>query len=333
MLEPHQRHQGQPRDADALRGRRAGATWSAELDHVFRDEMLENHVEELVQLWDGRNRVHQQHGELHAVRPAPRRAAQGQRSFPATRRTGAACCSPSRTSPSARRRGRGSPGARPMRAASSSTRRCRSGSRISRHQDLLDEVRERGINDFRVFTDVHPEFVRRCMSEIRVLDVNRHTLEMFGAPDTTTLLKRLERSLPRRDGAALQGAADRPVGRQALPAARGRELHARWQRAARPHAVLGAARPRGRLVAGAGRADRHHGAQEGRGLSRVSRQARRADQALQPILLCRRAEPAGAQGPLPRHHHHGRPERPEGRRTTGSAMPRAMRCCAASARC
>ena len=33
---------------------------------------------------------------------------------------------------------------------------------------LLDEMRERGIDDFRVFTDVHPEFVTRCMSEIRV---------------------------------------------------------------------------------------------------------------------------------------------------------------------
>lgn len=30
---------------------------------------------------------------------------------------------------------------------------------------LLDEVRSRGISDLRVFTDVHPEFVSRCMSE------------------------------------------------------------------------------------------------------------------------------------------------------------------------
>ena len=44
---------------------------------------------------------------------------------------------------------------------------------------------------FRVFTDVHPEFVVRCMSEIRVIDVNRHTLDMFGAPDKAALLARL----------------------------------------------------------------------------------------------------------------------------------------------
>ena len=48
---------------------------------------------------------------------------------------------------------------------------------------LLDEARQQGIRDFRVFTDVHPEFVDRCMSEIRVIDVNQHTLDLFHAPD------------------------------------------------------------------------------------------------------------------------------------------------------
>jgi len=57
---------------------------------------------------------------------------------------------------------------------------------------LLEDVRARGISDFRVFTDVHPEFVERCMSEIRVIDVNRQTLELFAAPDKATLLQRLD---------------------------------------------------------------------------------------------------------------------------------------------
>lgn len=57
-------------------------------------------------------------------------------------------------------------------------------------RDLLEDVRSRGIVDFRVFTDVHPEFVRQCMSEIRVLDVNQATLDLFGAPDRQTLLLR-----------------------------------------------------------------------------------------------------------------------------------------------
>ncbi|SMG59138.1 sensor domain-containing diguanylate cyclase [Paraburkholderia susongensis] len=56
---------------------------------------------------------------------------------------------------------------------------------------LLDGARAAGINDFRVFTDVHPEFVERCMAEIHVLDVNQHTLEMFAAKDKKTLLARL----------------------------------------------------------------------------------------------------------------------------------------------
>jgi diguanylate cyclase (GGDEF)-like protein len=56
---------------------------------------------------------------------------------------------------------------------------------------LLDELRVRGIEDFRVFTNVHEEFVARCMSEIRVLDVNARTLELFAAPDKETLLRSL----------------------------------------------------------------------------------------------------------------------------------------------
>jgi diguanylate cyclase (GGDEF)-like protein len=58
-------------------------------------------------------------------------------------------------------------------------------------KSLLDDVRERGIVDFRTFTNVHPEFVERCMQEIHVLDVNQHTLRMFAAPTKATLLARL----------------------------------------------------------------------------------------------------------------------------------------------
>ncbi|RDU99273.1 sensor domain-containing diguanylate cyclase [Trinickia dinghuensis] len=56
---------------------------------------------------------------------------------------------------------------------------------------LIDEVREQGIMDFRTFTDVHPEFVERCMAEIVVLDVNRHTIDLFKADDKAALLGRL----------------------------------------------------------------------------------------------------------------------------------------------
>jgi diguanylate cyclase (GGDEF)-like protein len=56
---------------------------------------------------------------------------------------------------------------------------------------LLDDIRKRGITDFTTFIKVHPEFVTRCMSEIRVIDVNRETLRMFGAADKATLLDNL----------------------------------------------------------------------------------------------------------------------------------------------
>jgi diguanylate cyclase (GGDEF)-like protein len=45
--------------------------------------------------------------------------------------------------------------------------------------------------DFRTFIDVHPDFVAQCMREIHVLDVNQHTLTLFGAPDKSVLLARL----------------------------------------------------------------------------------------------------------------------------------------------
>jgi len=56
---------------------------------------------------------------------------------------------------------------------------------------LLDEVRQQGITDFRTFVDVHPEFVTSCMERIRVVDVNRQTLTMFGATNREELLARL----------------------------------------------------------------------------------------------------------------------------------------------
>jgi diguanylate cyclase (GGDEF)-like protein len=69
---------------------------------------------------------------------------------------------------------------------------------FSKVKQLIDEARMRGIVDFRVFTDVHPEFVQRCMSEIRVIDVNRRTLELFAASSKQALLQRLNEVF--RDG-------------------------------------------------------------------------------------------------------------------------------------
>lgn len=58
---------------------------------------------------------------------------------------------------------------------------------------LMDEVRDRGIQDFSTFMRVHPDFVIRCMEEIRVIDVNQHTLQMFGAPSKQALIQQLDK--------------------------------------------------------------------------------------------------------------------------------------------
>lgn len=60
-------------------------------------------------------------------------------------------------------------------------------------KSLLDDVRAQGINDFKTFIRVHPEFVTRCMHEIRVIDVNQQTLRMFGANSKDMLLNNIGR--------------------------------------------------------------------------------------------------------------------------------------------
>ncbi|MET3601000.1 sensor domain-containing diguanylate cyclase [Martelella mangrovi] len=60
---------------------------------------------------------------------------------------------------------------------------------FSKIRALLDDLRSRHIMDLRVFLDVHPEFVRQCLSEIRVIDVNQATLDMFRAPSRQVLLQ------------------------------------------------------------------------------------------------------------------------------------------------
>jgi len=58
---------------------------------------------------------------------------------------------------------------------------------------LLGDLRARGIVDFRTFLKVHPDFVDQCMREIRVIDVNQLTLELFGATGKEELLASTDR--------------------------------------------------------------------------------------------------------------------------------------------
>lgn len=62
---------------------------------------------------------------------------------------------------------------------------------FSRIKGKLDHVRTMGIEDFRTFLDVHPEFIEQCMQEIIILDVNQATLDLFLAINKQTLVQNL----------------------------------------------------------------------------------------------------------------------------------------------
>jgi len=157
----------------------------AHLDQVFRDAMLDAHIDELVALWDGKLRFSSQtvnyslrgerldllvHGNV-----LPGHQADWSRVLVAVENIS--------------ERTRAERYARGLFEDSPVSLWVEDFSTIKR---LLDDVRARGIEDFRVFTHVHPEFVERCMQEIRVIDVNQRTLDMFHAPDKATLLGRLD---------------------------------------------------------------------------------------------------------------------------------------------
>ncbi|MEF7615082.1 GGDEF domain-containing protein [Aquincola sp. MAHUQ-54] len=161
------------------------------LDRVFRDDMFDQHVEELAQLWDG---------HLHFSSHTVNYTLDGRRlaiTLDATVLPGhehdwsRVLLAIDDVTDRARAE-------RAVRASEQYARGLFEHSPVSLWVEdfgtirrLLEEVRMQGIDDFRVFTDVHPEFVERCMQEIRVIDVNRQTLAMFQAPDKPTLLASL----------------------------------------------------------------------------------------------------------------------------------------------
>lgn len=163
----------------------------ANLDSVFRDDMFDQLVEELAQLWQGRTAFSSQtvNYTLHGKRLAillnatvlPGHEHEWSRVLLAIEDI--------------------TDRARSERALRVSERHARGLFEhspvslwledFSAIRTLLDEVRASGVDDFRVFLDVHPDFVRRCMQEIRVIDVNQQTLSMFRAPDKSALMANL----------------------------------------------------------------------------------------------------------------------------------------------
>jgi diguanylate cyclase (GGDEF)-like protein len=167
------------------------AELSASLSSVFRDDMLDSHIGELCQLWDGQTRF---------GGPTVNYTLQGRRLdillnatvLPGHENTW------SRVLLAIEDITERSAAQRALHTSEEYARGLFEHSPVSLWVEdfsivkrLLEEVRAAGVTDFRTFIDVHPEFVQRCMQEIRVVDVNQQTLRLFHAADKHTLLRNL----------------------------------------------------------------------------------------------------------------------------------------------
>ncbi len=164
----------------------------ANLPRVFRDDMFDQHIEELVGLWEGRQHFrtttvnYTLSGERMDILLDGRVLPGHENTW---RRVLVAIEDISESARASRNVVRSESYARGLFEHSPVSLWVEDFSAVKAR---IDEVRAQGITDFRVFIDVHPEFVTRCMREIRVMDVNQQTLRMFAAPDKETLLSRLD---------------------------------------------------------------------------------------------------------------------------------------------
>jgi len=163
----------------------------ANLDKVFRDDMLERHVEELTALWDGRTAFFNNSvnytlsGRRVDIQMTGRVLPGSEQNW---EKVLIAIEDVTDRENARRKQAISERYARGLFEHSPVSLWVEDFSSIKR---LLDDIRQRGIEDFRVFIEVHPEFVQRCMSEIRVIDINQQTLDLYHAPDKSTLLHRL----------------------------------------------------------------------------------------------------------------------------------------------
>lgn len=164
---------------------------TANLGKVFRDDMLGSHIDELVQMWEGKTNFssYTVNYTLNGKRIDIQLSG---RIMPGSEETWdnvlLAIENVTERETARRKLSRSENYARGLFEYSPISLWVEDFSQVKR---LFDDLHRIGITDFRTFTDVHPEFVERCMQEIRVIDVNLQTLSMFGAPDKATLLSHL----------------------------------------------------------------------------------------------------------------------------------------------
>ncbi len=64
---------------------------------------------------------------------------------------------------------------------------------VSKVKSLLEELKSRGVSNFRDYMEKHPDFVRKAVKMTKVLDVNERTLELYKAKSKEELLGSLDR--------------------------------------------------------------------------------------------------------------------------------------------
>ncbi len=63
---------------------------------------------------------------------------------------------------------------------------------FSEVKTYVDTIKAKGITDIEAYLDEHPEEIEHCISLVKVIDVNRTTLTMFGVEDKEQLLGNLD---------------------------------------------------------------------------------------------------------------------------------------------
>ena len=68
----------------------------------------------------------------------------------------------------------------------------------SQVKNYFDEMRASGVTDFRAHFDEHPQAITDCMDRIKLLDVNKATMELHDTKDKQELLASLSQVLPKQ---------------------------------------------------------------------------------------------------------------------------------------
>jgi PAS domain S-box-containing protein len=64
---------------------------------------------------------------------------------------------------------------------------------FSEVKNCLNELKNEGVTDFKEYFSKHPEMVEKCVEKVKILDINKNTLEIYRAESKEQLLSNLNR--------------------------------------------------------------------------------------------------------------------------------------------